>query len=59
MACGRRCGAAAGPEAVIDTTVSHSARIWNYWLGGKDNYAADRAWRASADRGAPHRPDMG
>ncbi|WP_283137057.1 SAM-dependent methyltransferase [Rhizohabitans arisaemae] len=20
----------------------HSARIWNYWLGGKDNYAADR-----------------
>jgi hypothetical protein len=27
----------------IDTTVSHSARIWNYWLGGKDNYAVDRA----------------
>ena len=27
----------------IDTTVPHSARIWNYWLGGKDNYAADRA----------------
>jgi O-methyltransferase involved in polyketide biosynthesis len=26
----------------IDTTVSHSARIWNYWLGGKDNFAADR-----------------
>jgi hypothetical protein len=21
----------------IDTTVPHSARIWNYWLGGKDN----------------------
>lgn len=21
----------------------HSARIWNYWLGGKDNYAVDRA----------------
>ncbi|MEV7006686.1 SAM-dependent methyltransferase [Streptosporangium sp. NPDC051022] len=20
----------------------HSARIWNYWLGGKDNYPADR-----------------
>jgi S-adenosyl methyltransferase len=20
----------------------HGARIWNYWLGGKDNYAADR-----------------
>jgi hypothetical protein len=27
---------------MFDTTVSHSARIWNYWLGGKDNYAADR-----------------
>jgi O-methyltransferase involved in polyketide biosynthesis len=26
----------------IDTTVPHSARIWNYWLGGKDNYAIDR-----------------
>ncbi len=34
----------------IDTTVPHSARIWNYWLGGKDNYAVDReagdAWIA-------------
>jgi hypothetical protein len=27
----------------IDTTVPHSARIWNYWLGGKDNFAVDRA----------------
>jgi hypothetical protein len=27
----------------IDTTVPQSARIWNYWLGGKDNYAIDRA----------------
>lgn len=26
----------------IDTTVPHSARIWNYWLGGKDNYAIDQ-----------------
>src|SRR5947209_4245654 len=26
----------------IDTTVPHSARVWNYWLGGKDNYAVDR-----------------
>ena len=26
----------------IDTTVPHSARIWNYWLGGTDNYAVDR-----------------
>jgi hypothetical protein len=34
--------AAARPEVTLDTTVSHSARIWNYWLGGKDNYAVDR-----------------
>ena len=26
----------------IDSTISHSARIWNYWLGGKDNYPVDR-----------------
>jgi hypothetical protein len=26
----------------IDTTRAHSARIWNYWLGGKDNYEVDR-----------------
>jgi S-adenosyl methyltransferase len=26
----------------IDITVPHSARIWNYWLGGKDHYAVDR-----------------
>ena len=30
------------PEPAIDTTVPHSARIWNYWLGGKDNYSVDR-----------------
>lgn len=26
----------------IDTSVPQSARIWNYWLGGKDNYPVDR-----------------
>jgi O-methyltransferase involved in polyketide biosynthesis len=26
----------------IDTSRPHSARIWNYWLGGKDNYPIDR-----------------
>jgi O-methyltransferase involved in polyketide biosynthesis len=26
----------------IDVTIPHSARIWNYWLGGKDNYEIDR-----------------
>jgi S-adenosyl methyltransferase len=30
------------PSSKIDITVPHSARIWNYWLGGKDNFAVDR-----------------
>jgi hypothetical protein len=31
------------PEAPrLDTRHAHSARIYNYWLGGKDNFAADR-----------------
>ncbi len=29
--------------AQLDTSVAHSARLWNYLLGGKDNFAADRA----------------
>ncbi|MDA2811646.1 SAM-dependent methyltransferase [Nocardiopsis sp. RSe5-2] len=35
-------GAPTGLPAGIDTSVAHPARIWNYWLGGKDNFAADR-----------------
>src|SRR5258706_6375163 len=38
-----------GPEepddsagTAIDTTVPQSARIWNYWLGGKDHFTVDR-----------------
>jgi len=26
----------------IDTSVAHVARVYDYWLGGKDNFAADR-----------------
>jgi len=29
------------PGKVIDTTVPHSARVWNYLLGGKDNFPVD------------------
>jgi hypothetical protein len=32
-----------GRIAGIDSTVPNSARIWNYWLGGQDNYPVDRA----------------
>ncbi|WP_416975874.1 SAM-dependent methyltransferase [Streptomyces sp. 4F14] len=27
----------------IDSTVPHSARIWNHWLGGEDNFPVDVA----------------
>jgi hypothetical protein len=44
-------GTTASSEAVLesaepptfDTSVAHVARVYNYWLGGKDNFAADRA----------------
>jgi hypothetical protein len=29
-------------RSAIDTTVPHSARVWNYLLGGKDHYPIDR-----------------
>jgi hypothetical protein len=33
----------AGDRPALDTSVAHSARVHDYWLGGKDNFAADRA----------------
>ena len=32
----------AGKPAEIDTSVAHPARVYDYWLGGKDNFTADR-----------------
>jgi hypothetical protein len=26
----------------IDTSVPNAARMYDYWLGGKDNFAVDR-----------------
>jgi hypothetical protein len=26
----------------FDVTKAHSARVYDYWLGGKDNFAVDR-----------------
>ncbi|MFB4295697.1 SAM-dependent methyltransferase [Actinomadura sp. NTSP31] len=31
------------PSDRIDSTRPHSARVWDHWLGGKDNYDVDRA----------------
>jgi len=35
-------GAQADRIADLDTSVAHPARVYDYWLGGKDNFAADR-----------------
>jgi S-adenosyl methyltransferase len=37
--------AAGGQQSApkLDTTVPQTARIWNHWLGGKDNFQVDRA----------------
>ncbi|MFJ5261871.1 SAM-dependent methyltransferase [Streptomyces sp. NPDC088387] len=37
-----RITASAEIRARIDTTKPHSARFWNYFVGGKDNYRVDR-----------------
>jgi hypothetical protein len=34
--------ASTADRPAFDVSVAHQARIYNYWLGGKDNYAADR-----------------
>jgi hypothetical protein len=34
--------AEAGATGGLDTSVAHPARVYDYWLGGKDNFAADR-----------------
>lgn len=33
----------AAPSDGLDTSTAHQARVYDYWLGGKENYAADRA----------------
>jgi O-methyltransferase involved in polyketide biosynthesis len=39
----------------LDTTVAHSARLWNYLLGGKDNFAVDRE---AADQVLTYMPEL-
>ncbi|WP_370651623.1 SAM-dependent methyltransferase [Frankia sp. Cj3] len=43
------------PPPTFDTTKPHSARAWDYWLGGKDNFAVDREF---ADRYAEIFPEI-
>jgi hypothetical protein len=39
---GRVTGRPEGEGVSFDTSVPHIARVYDYWLGGKDNFAADR-----------------
>jgi hypothetical protein len=40
----------AGERVPFDTSVPHIAQVYDYWLGGKDNFAADRAAAEQAGR---------
>jgi hypothetical protein len=44
-----------GDLPVVDTGTAHIARVYDYWLGGKDNFAADRA---AGDEAYVAYPDM-
>ncbi len=44
-----------GPlPAGLDVSTPHPARVWNYWLGGRDFFAADRAAGEEIGREFPH-----
>ncbi|HUL26767.1 MAG TPA: SAM-dependent methyltransferase [Streptosporangiaceae bacterium] len=47
-------GEEGGPLPDIDTSVAHIARVYDYWLGGKDNFAPDRAAAEAAMREDPN-----
>ena len=42
------------PPAGLDVSVPHPARVWNYWLGGRDYFGADRAAGEQLSREFPH-----
>jgi len=42
----------------IDTTVPTTARVYDYWLGGHDNFAIDRAAALEVSEAAPEAPLM-
>jgi trans-aconitate methyltransferase len=48
-------GYAQGEPVPFDTSVAHVARVYDYWLGGKDNFAADRA---AGDQAIAAYPDI-
>jgi S-adenosyl methyltransferase len=42
------------PPAGLDVSTPHPARVWNYWLGGRDFFAADKAAGEEIGREFPH-----
>jgi hypothetical protein len=42
------------PPAGLDVSTPHPARVWNYWLGGRDFFAADKAAGEEISREFPH-----
>src|SRR6516225_7687118 len=50
---GREYVAGHNEPLLYDTTVPHFARVYDYWLGGKDNFAVDRAAGDQAIRAFP------
>jgi S-adenosyl methyltransferase len=44
------------PEADLKTEVAHSARVYDYLIGGKDNYPADRAAATEITKDWPNLP---
>jgi hypothetical protein len=42
------------PQPEIDTSVAHIARVYDYWLGGKDNFASDRVAAEAAVQANPN-----
>jgi S-adenosyl methyltransferase len=42
----------------INVTVAHPARVYDYLLGGKDNFAADRALGDAVVKAMPSAPEM-
>src|ERR1700722_6290571 len=42
------------PPAGLNVSTAHPARVWNYWLGGRDYFAADRAAGEQLSPEFPH-----
>ncbi len=49
-----RSGSSGRKPVNVDTGTAHIARMYDYWLGGKDNFAADRAVGDKAMEAYPH-----